>query len=267
MDGKQIRLKRIADKKTGRFIIVPMDHGVSFGPIEGIFSMGDTVGKMVAGGATALIMHKGMVDSGLQKCGGEVGLILHLSASTQEGPDPDEKVLVTTVERALRCGADAVSVHVNVGADAEAGMLRDLGKISDSCHEWHVPLLAMLFPRGPKINDPFNLDVVKHASRLGAELGADIIKTNYTGSEESFREVTKGCPVPVVVAGGPKMESDREVLVMVEGAMRAGAAGVAIGRNIFQHDNVTGMTKAIAKIVLENMSAADASKVLTQIVH
>ncbi len=73
--------------------------------------------------------------------------------------------------------------------------------------------------------------------------------------------------MPVVVAGGPKMESDREVLVMVEGAMRAGAAGVAIGRNIFQHDNVTGMTKAIAKIVLENMSAADASKVLTQIVH
>jgi predicted phospho-2-dehydro-3-deoxyheptonate aldolase len=261
--GKSIRMKRISEPNTGRFVIVPMDHGLSSGPINGLVDIGETINQVAKGGATGIVVHKGMVGPGLKNCGSALGLILHLSAITNLAPDPNEKVLVATVEEALRMGADAVSVHINIGAETEAEMLADLGEVSSSCREWQVPLLAMMYPRGPEIKDPFDVEIVKHVARVGAELGADIIKTNYTGSTESFIEVVKSCPVPVIIAGGPKMEADSDVLTMVQDAMRAGAAGISIGRNIFQHKNVLGMTSAIAKIILENLEVDEAIKVIT----
>jgi len=102
--------------------------------------------------------------------------------------------------------------------------------------------------------------LVAHAARLGAELGADIVKTSYTGDIDSFRDVIKGCPAPVVVAGGPKTNTDEEFLQMIKDAMEAGAAGVAVGRNIFQHDDVVGITRAVCKIVHENADVEEALK-------
>lgn len=264
LGGKQIRLQRIADRTTGRFVIVPMDHGVSSGPIKGLVNLEETISQVADGGATAVVIHKGMVAPGLQKLGGELGLILHLSSSTKFGPDPNNKVLIASVEEALQIGADAVSIHINVGAETEAEMLECLGETSAACREWNVPLLAMMYPRGPAIKDPFDVEVVKFVARLGAELGADIIKTNYTGSEDTFKEVISGCPVPVIIAGGPKMDSDREVLKMVSDAMHAGAAGISIGRNIFQHENVKGMTRAIARLILENVEVDEALAEITR---
>jgi fructose-bisphosphate aldolase/2-amino-3,7-dideoxy-D-threo-hept-6-ulosonate synthase len=165
------------------------------------------------------------------------------------------------VEEAIRLGADAVSVHINIGSKTEAEQLKKLGTISKICAEWGMPLLAMMYPRGDGINQ-FDEKAVALASRVGAELGADIIKTNFTGSVESFKRVVEGCPVPVVVAGGPKMKSVEDVLKMVEMAMEAGARGVAIGRNIFQAENPTLMTKAIAMIVHENASVKEALELL-----
>jgi fructose-bisphosphate aldolase/2-amino-3,7-dideoxy-D-threo-hept-6-ulosonate synthase len=128
--------------------------------------------------------------------------------------------------------------------------------------EWGMPLLAMMYPRGKKISSEHDVNVVKLAARAGAELGADIVKTNYTGDPDSFKEVVKGCPVPVVIAGGPKMDTDRDVLEMVEGAIEAGGAGTSIGRNIFQHKNPSKMVRAISKIVHENSDADEAMKEL-----
>ncbi|UCH89877.1 MAG: class I fructose-bisphosphate aldolase family protein [Thermoplasmata archaeon] len=263
MEGKKIRLNRIRDKKTGQFVIVPIDHGVTAGPIKGTVDMAATIGSAYEGGATAVVVHKGMAEFGLEHLCGDIGFILHLSASTQLGPDPTAKVLVSTVEEALQLGADAVSVHINVGAETEKDMLTDLGFVSNECREWNVPLLAMMYPRGPDITDPYDVELVKHVARLGAELGADIIKTNYTGNVDTFMEVTKGCPVPVIIAGGPKVNSDREVLQMVYDAMKAGAAGISIGRNIFQHDNVKSITKAISRIILEGIEVEDAETEVT----
>jgi fructose-bisphosphate aldolase/2-amino-3,7-dideoxy-D-threo-hept-6-ulosonate synthase len=260
--GKNIRLKRIQDKRTGRFVIVPMDHGVSSGPITGLVDMKDTIDKVAEGGATAVVLHKGIARSGLGEWAGDIGFILHLSASTKMGPDPNEKVLVASIEEALQLGADCVSVHVNVGAETETEMLQDLGFVSASCREWHVPLLAMMYPRGAQVKDPYSVDLVKHVARLGAELGADIIKTNYTGCVDTFKEVTSGCPVPVIVAGGPKVDSDREVLQMVHDALTAGAAGISIGRNIFQHHDIKGMTRAVAKIIVDDADVDEAYKEL-----
>ncbi|TDA25661.1 MAG: fructose-bisphosphate aldolase, partial [Archaeoglobi archaeon] len=135
------------------------------------------------------------------------------------------------------------------------------GEISKACQEWGMPLLAMMYPRGEKINQ-FDPKAVALAARVGAELGADIVKTNFTGDVESFRKVVEGCPVPVVIAGGPKMSSVEELLQMVRMAMDAGASGVAIGRNIFQAENPTKMTRAIAMIVHENADVKTALEYL-----
>jgi len=120
----------------------------------------------------------------------------------------------------------------------------------------------MMYPRGKAILNPNDVEVVAHAARAGAELGADIIKTNYTGDIDSFRRVVEGCPVPVVIAGGPKTETDMEFLQMIEGALQAGARGVAIGRNVFQASDPVKMTMAIAAIVNKGKTADEAIKIL-----
>ncbi|WP_456330461.1 2-amino-3,7-dideoxy-D-threo-hept-6-ulosonate synthase [Archaeoglobus sp.] len=255
--GKTIRIERIINRDSGNTVIVPMDHGVSMGPIEGLKNLSETVNAVAEGGANAVVLHKGVVGFGHRGYGRDVGLIIHLSASTSLSPDPNEKVLVCTVEEAIKLGADAVSVHVNVGSKTEAEQLKKLGEISKIAAEWGMPLLAMMYPRGEGINQ-FDEKAVALAARVGAELGADIIKTNFTGEVESFRRVVEGCPVPVVVAGGPKMSSDEDILRMVRMAIDAGARGVAIGRNIFQAENPTKMTKAISMIVHDNAEVSEA---------
>jgi len=262
MIGKKIRLERIIDRNSGRTVIIPMDHGVTVGPIAGLEDMRDTVSKVVAGGANAILMHKGMVRAGHRGKGRDVGLIIHLSAGTSLSPDPNAKELVCTVEEAIKLGADAVSVHINLGAETDTEMLRQLGYVSGLCSQWQMPLVAMMYTRGHKVKDEFDVNNVKHAARVGAELGADIVKVPYTGSVETFKQVVNGCPMPVVIAGGPKMGSDDDIFKMVEGALKAGAAGLSIGRNAFQHATPNKMIQALSKMVHEEASIAEASEVL-----
>lgn len=257
--GKRIRLERITDRDTGRTVIVPMDHGVTSGPISGLRDMTGAVNKVAEGGANAVLVHKGIVRAGHRGYGKDIGLIIHLSGSTKHSPDPNRKVQVTTVEEAITIGADAVSVHINLGASNESEQLQSIGGVAETAAAWGIPLIAMMYPRGEGI-DEHSADAVSHAARVGAELGADIIKTNYTGSAKSFRKVVQGCPVPVVIAGGPKVETDMEILEMVERSIRAGGAGVSIGRNVFQHDNPVSMVRALGKVVHEGASAEEAHK-------
>ncbi|WP_456484647.1 2-amino-3,7-dideoxy-D-threo-hept-6-ulosonate synthase [Desulfurobacterium sp.] len=260
--GKAIRLERIINRKTGKTVIIPMDHGVSMGPIPGIINIRESIDKVANGGANAIIIHKGLVRHGHRKRGKDVGLIIHLSASTSLSPKPNTKVIVCSVEEAIKIGADGVSVHVNLGDINEDKMLEDFGAIAESCLEWGMPLIAMMYARGEGIKNPFDPDVVAHCARVAAELGADIVKVAYTGDTETFRKVVEGCPIPVVIAGGPKMSNDMEILEMVEGAMKAGGAGVSIGRNAFQHEDPEKIVRAISLIVHEGKTAKEAAKVL-----
>lgn len=257
-----MRIERIIDRRSRKTVIIPMDHGISVGPVKGIINLTEAIDKVAEGGANAVLQQKGMVGPGHRGFGRDIGLIIHMSASTALGPDPNDKVLVCTVEEAVKMGADAVSVHINIGSDTEAQQLSTLGAVSRSCDEWGMPLLAMMYPRGAKIDNQHEAEVVAHAARAGAELGADIIKTNYTGDPDTFIDVVKGCPVPVVIAGGPKTETDEEFLEMVKGAMDAGGMGVAIGRNVFQHPDPTKMTRAISIIVHENAEVEEAMRLL-----
>ena len=256
--GKERRLKRIF-RDDQRTVIVPMDHGVTVGPVKGLVKMQEIIDKLLQGGVDAVVLHRGVakhVDTG------NAGLIVHLSGSTKLGPDPNNKVQVCSVEEAVRIGADVVSVHVNFGAEQEDKMLTKLGRVADDCDRYGMPLLAMMYPRGPKIQNEHAVDVVAHAARLGAELGADIVKTNYTGSVDTFKEVVRGCYVPVIIAGGPKVETVREVLQMVHDSIKVGAAGLSIGRNVFQHENPTLMVRALSAIVHEGTSVEESLRIL-----
>lgn len=260
--GKRVRLERLIDRKTRRTVIVPMDHGLSMGPIAGLEDMASIINKIADGGANAVVLHKGIIRAGHRGYGKDIGLIIHLSGSTSLGPDPNIKVPVATVEEAISLGADAVSVHVNVGAANEPEQLQALGDVAETCASWGMPLFAMMYPRGAKIKNQHAPEVVAQVARVGAELGADIIKISYTGDINSFRKVVRGCPVPVVIAGGPKMATERDVLKMAGDAIKAGAIGVSIGRNIFQHRNPARMTRALTQIVHEEVSVDRAMREL-----
>lgn len=256
--GKTRRLRRIM-QQDNHTVIVPMDHGVTIGPIQGITNMQQITNKLLKGKVDAILVHKGIakrIDVG------NAGLIVQLSGMSNLSPNVNGKVQVCSVQEAIHIGADAVSVHVNVGAQDEDKMLQNLGKVSEECDSFSIPLLAMMYPRGPKIQNENAPDVVAHAARIGAELGADIIKTNYTGDIETFKTVTESCPVPVVIAGGPKCKSLAEVLQTTSDSMKAGAAGLSIGRNVFQCDNPTQIAKALSAIVHENASVEQALKIL-----
>jgi fructose-bisphosphate aldolase/2-amino-3,7-dideoxy-D-threo-hept-6-ulosonate synthase len=117
--------------------------------------------------------------------------------------------------------------------------------------------MAMTYVRGENV-DSSDVDNIAHATRVGAEIGADVVKTSYTGDPEEYKKVVEGCPVPIVIAGGPKAESKREVLQDIKDAIDIGVKGTMMGRNVFQQDDVEGMVDAITKIVHEGKSVDEA---------
>jgi len=262
--GKRIRIERIINRESRRTVIVPMDHGVTLGPIKGLVNMREMVDNMSQGGADAVLGHMGLPLYGHRSYGRDIGLILHLSGSTVWSPDPNTKVLINTVEMAMKMGADAVSIHVNIGAEDEAEMLKDLGLVSVKCMEWGMPLLAMMYTRGKKFKNEFDPQGISHAARLAAELGADMVKVSYTGSISSFRRVVEGCPIPVVIAGGERTEDEKDILVVVKESLEAGASGVSVGRNVFQHERPVLMMKAISRLVHENISVTEALRIVQE---
>jgi fructose-bisphosphate aldolase / 2-amino-3,7-dideoxy-D-threo-hept-6-ulosonate synthase len=256
--GRDIRLARILN--DGKMLCIPMDHGISNGPIKGLEDVHSIIYQCSSAGLSCVVVNKGIIKSMPRPP--NIGLIAHFSASTSIGPAPNRKILIGSVEEAIRLGADAVSLHINIGSKEEPEMLEKLGVISDKCDEWSVPLVAMMYPRGENIKNPHDPEIVAHAARVGAEAGADIVKAVYTGDPDSFKRVVRSCPVPIVIAGGPRANTDKEILEMCEGAMTSGAKGVTFGRNIFQHRNPPAIVRALYKIIIEKRNATEAMKEL-----
>jgi fructose-bisphosphate aldolase/2-amino-3,7-dideoxy-D-threo-hept-6-ulosonate synthase len=259
MIGKEIRIERIMDRNTGRSVIVPMDHGFTLGQIDGLLDMTKVISDVSEGGANAIVLHKGMVKRGHRRKGRDIGLIIHLSGSTSLNPDPNDKVIVCSVEEAIALGADAVSIHINLGAPNESRMLESAGEIVRDCNRWGMPLLVMIYPRGKGI-DPFSPQAVGHCVRVAEELGADLIKTNYPGDPEAFRKIVKACSVPVFIAGGEKT-GDLESLKVIRDSIKVGGGGVCVGRNAFQRDDPKAFVRALCQVVHEDK---DPEKALRQ---
>ena len=258
--GKKIRMERIMNRENHKTIVVPMDHGLTAGPIKGIEkNLGEMVNKIALGGANAVLGHIGIPLYAHRGYGPDIGLILHLSGSTSLSPESKYKVLVNTVLEAVKLGADGVSIHINIGTKSDPEMLETLGKVSRECREYGMPLLAMMYPRGENIEDEYDVEVVKIAARVAAELGADIVKTNWTGDPDSFKEVIEGCMAPVIIAGGEKA-GVKGILEITKQSIEVGGSGVAYGRNVFQAEDPTKVVRALYLIVNKGYEINEAIK-------
>ena len=251
--GTRARLARLG--RDDAYVVVPMDHGLTMGPVTGLRDIESTIDAVTRGGADAVLTQKGMAER-VHPNKNEKGYIVHLNGSTTIGPDTQDKRVTGTVEEAIRAGADAVSIHLNIGSEHEHRQLEDLAQVSERAARFGMPVLAMCYVRGHDVEatDP---DQLAHAVRIGEELGADLIKTAYSGDARSFETVTSATTKPVLIAGG-KPDTDRETLAAVRGAMDGGGAGVSMGRSIFQHDDPEAMTRAVAGVVHDDLSAAAA---------
>ena len=247
MKGKKRRIRRIV--KCGRTVIVPMDHGITK-PEKGLEDV-DRMIEIIDGCADAVVLHKGVAKHSSYIDETDMGLIVHLSASTSLSRDPNDKRIITSVEKAISLGADAVSVHINVGSETDSIQIQEAGRVSEVCDEYGIPLLAMVYPRGAV---DVNTETVKHAVRVGYEIGADIVKTSYV---KKFDEVVSVCPIPVVIAGGSRLNL-RELLERIEHALDCGAIGVAVGRNVFGSAEPRKAVEAIYMVVHEGMEAEEA---------
>jgi predicted phospho-2-dehydro-3-deoxyheptonate aldolase len=247
MTGKLNRLARILGSDR-RAVIVPIDQSITSGPIKGLENMRCTIRTISDSGPDAILMHRGPVMAGLLTGRTSTNLIVHLSAGTQLSDDAMVKTCVCTVEDAIRMGADAVSVHVSLGLgnERDGRALADFGRISGNCQAWGMPLLAMMYVYGA--NHDKNAESVIRAARVGAELGADLIKVNYTGTMESFGRLIDTCYVPVLVAGGDADGDGYETLRLTEMALARGAAGVCVGRNVYQHKSPARMVRALSAV-------------------
>lgn len=245
MSANPLRTRRL--ERGGQWVMVPLDHGISMGPVAGLEDPRRALLAAADGGATCVTLHKGLVPLAADVAG-RLGILLHLSASSDSAPDPQDKRLVATVEEALRLGCDGVSIHVNVGSLTEGRQLEEAGRVATACAEWGVPLVTMAYPRGPKVGNPHDPALLAHAARLAAELGADAVKIPYSGSTETFRDVVQGCPVPILVAGGPRKGDFQAFLADLKGARAAGAKGASVGRNVFQHPDPKTAVAAVAAV-------------------
>ena len=245
--GKEERMAQLLP--NGKAIFIPIDHAVSSYPEKGLGNLSELIPLLSS--ANAIIAHKGVVSHYKN----HNNFIMHLSASTiHGGKHSDDKVLIGSVSEAKRRGAIGVSVQINLGSDFESEMIQRMGKVSRQAIKQNMPLLGMVYPRGPnlKIDKDDITKGVSHAVRLAFELGCDIVKVPWTGDKESFSLVCNSAPIPVLVAGGKYGGSFDDLLKMVEEAMQSGASGVCMGRQVFAADNVNERCNKIAEIIHQN---------------
>jgi fructose-bisphosphate aldolase/2-amino-3,7-dideoxy-D-threo-hept-6-ulosonate synthase len=254
--GREVRLGRVVDRDSGKSLIVPLDHGVIMGPIRGIKDPVETVGKVADGGANAAMFQTGLGKVIVPEHGNRLGIIYTLTNSCTMRYN---QLLLSTVRQAVRDGADAVAIRTWVGSDHERTALSNFQMAADECLRWGMPILAVNYFVEEKREARGGLkESIKHAARVAAEMGADMVKTVYTGSIDTFQEVVATCPVPVLMAGGPKTDDPRDLLQMVFDAMQAGAAGVAIGRNVWQARDPAATVRALGAIIHHGASVDQA---------
>ena len=267
--GKSRRMARLFDPKSNNTVIVPMDHGV-----EGYFRELQSPEKLIASlanaGVNGFLTRPGLAHFASSALGG-AGWVQRLTGRCGIGvavnPKNDlNQLTLHDAEQALRNGADAVVPTYFFGGDFEDRDLPLFGKIADTCSAWGLPLMGEVFPVGADdaepYNGPYTIEDMRVAVRTASEMGADMIKTWYSGSEKSFKKIVDYSLVPILIAGGPKAEKPSDVLEMVKGAMDAGARGTTVGRKIWQSKKPAAMAHAVSMIVHEGADVSSALKVL-----
>jgi DhnA family fructose-bisphosphate aldolase class Ia len=241
--------------EDGRILVIAMDHaGFSDKPLPGLIQPAETISRVVSGGADAVMTTFGTAIRFTDELA-DCGLILSLHS---ESP-----MVEYAVEAALSIGADGIKCMAYPWLESDPDSITNACRLGAECQKWQVPFLIETIPGGfaggPEFLTPEKLAA---GARIGAECGADFIKTFYTGSPDTFKTVVENCYVPVIILGGPKVNTDRELLQVVKGALDGGAKGIAMGNNIWRHEHPEKIVAALASIIHDDASVDQALDIL-----
>jgi fructose-bisphosphate aldolase/2-amino-3,7-dideoxy-D-threo-hept-6-ulosonate synthase len=263
--GTTIRLNRIFSDDNRSFIVA-MDHGAIIGPQGNIAHPREIIELIGEGKPDAILTTKGMLKAACSALQPEIAVILRITGgfTMLSNPADFRDLVISSVDQAIKYGADGVAVTVKYGHQDEGEFISNASFIADECSDWGIPLMIEVWPAGPNVSKPAEPKAVKLGARAAAEIGADIIKTYYTGDKDSFLEVTDGCPVPVVILGGAKKDSNEDLFAMIRDSLDAGGAGVAMGRNVWGYKSPLLMTKAIRGLIHEGLSVEEAMLILRE---
>jgi DhnA family fructose-bisphosphate aldolase class Ia len=264
--GKQIRLNRIV--RAGRkSLVVAFDHALVLGPIPGTENPSQQVARFAKAGVDAVLLNLGLIPGCVDSLLGDSppGIIARIDWTTLWGmPGGGESgqlrsCMLARPEDAMRAGADAVLTYLAVGsgdADFETKEVARNAEVARECERIGMPFIVETLARGKSVENPSDPRWLKLHTRMAAELGADMVKTDYAGGPESMRDVVANCPIPILVLGGSRYSSDGEALALIRGAVAGGAAGVFFGRNVFQADDMPGFLRNARSALNENKPPA-----------
>ena len=264
--GKKIRLNRIV--RSGRkSLVVAFDHALSLGPIPGTENPSNQIRRFANGGADAVLLNLGLLRRCVDSLLGPSmpGIIARIDWTTLWNAQDDDvsgslqSRFVARPEDAMRCGADAVVTYLAVGtgdSDFEAKEIARNAEVARECERIGMPLIIESLARGKNVKNPSEPKWLKLHTRMAAELGADLIKTDYAGDSESMRGVVENCPIPILVLGGSRHSSDAEALKLIRGVAASGAAGVFFGRNVFQADDMDAFLQSARAALDEGEKSA-----------
>ncbi len=244
-------------------LVVAMDHARTLGVVPGLEDVGATLDRVLAAGADGIMTSYGVIKHFHGRLIGRVPTFLRLdggpSIYREDWLQYTEWSLLHTVEDARRLGVDGVCLMGFLGGEIEMRTYEIVARVVGDCASDGLPVMVEALPcPTDRIPDPSDPKAIAAASRIAFELGADIVKTYYTGDPETFRHVTETCPLPVLIAGGVRMDTTQAALEVVHGAIAGGGKGVVFGRNIWQDDDPAAVVRAMRAIIHDGASVADA---------
>ncbi len=242
-------------RPDGRTFVGAMDVSIPRGLLPGLRSPLATARLFIDAGADALLLHEGLVDVCLPAFAGRAGLIIKLTTASWQAEDTTRRVQVTSVRRAMALGASAVAVNCFLGVPHDGELLAQLGRIADECHACGMPLIPLI---NPHPRDQFDPERVAYACRVGAELGGDIVKSDYPGAPEAFVLAVTTCPRPVIIEESPLPLTPEGTLQTVDGVLRAGGAGVMFAHRIWDALRPAALARAVNGMVHEHWSLEQA---------
>ena len=254
--GKLLRMRRIIDPDTGTAVMFAFSHGTSAPQVlPGIERAEQQLRAARDGGADCIFLAPGMIEALAPAIAEvpELAIVAKITATASRGAVKHQERLIASVEHCMALGADGVVAMVAFAPENEADVISLAADLGEACSRLGMPFIAEAeYPNSYYGDEDYagswGLPYLRRSARLCAELGADVIKSNWPGSGEQFREIVDSVPVPVVVAGGSR-ESDLDLLAKLAEAREGGAIGCSVGRNIFQHDHPAAMTRAVTAVI------------------
>lgn len=242
--------------KNGKAMYLAYDHGMEHGPkdlpdksIDPQYIL-DLAEK---GNYTAIILQKGVAEKYYPLYKNKFSLILKLNGKTRLVSGEALSKQICSVSEALDLGASAVGYTIYLGSKYEEDMISEFGKITEEAHRNGIPAIGWMYPRGELIKDETSPEITAYAARVGLEIGADIVKIKYSGSEEAFKEAVRAAgKTKVVLSGGAKTKNPEDFYEIVKSVMSAGGIGIAVGRNVWQNENALEISKNLKKIIFES---------------